>query len=1103
MKRILFLFLLLSLGLAGSATANTGPGVPSTGGRKVLVIYNGDVAYDAAIVTSFNGLTNLLTSAGAYAGGSFNFNVETVNIPEATNAGQTWAGAPVSVAASALLPLTAQNYCIIFDVRFNNKNYNGGSGTSGAEGTNYVRGDTITQKDVTSYQAYLASGGGLFILGDNYWDPSVSRADGFVSRMETMYQLINAVAATGVGANSHGFRIGPATATAGPAGLNPYSLETDFNALAGLTVTNSYSGYLDSTALGSGKVFATETGQPTHELGIVWQASDLQAAYNTGRMAYWADVSNVNDWATGGGNMRRFMENMIDFLYNDTCCVAPSVLCGAGPEVEDPGDHPVIACFQTNADGYTTGGAGTLTWTNATDANGSGGGAMKYSGNICTDTSIFQRNITAGDLNLYSQMCFSMRHSYASTVTFQVWSQSFGVQIATSFTVPAGAGWTNVCVPFSGAYGTATQLNFRLMTQPCSGSLDFYLDDVKLKYSCGTQPIIKDSACCSSTSPTDTPTLTRTPTPTNTATPSVTPSHTLTRTPTATPSITSNSPTFTVTPSRTSTATPTATPSITPSATQTATRTSTLSPSNTPSNTPSVTPSATRTVTPSFTPTGTQTSTQSPGPTATNTVTPSNTLTISPTRTPTATPTQTLTRSPTPTSTSTQSPGPSPTDSPTFTATGTSSATPTDTLTVSATPTFTESPSSTATPTDTSTRTDTPTSTETGVFSPTDTPTVTATPTHSSTLTVTPTPTSTRTASPTSTETETSSYTATLTVTPTLTGTLTVSPSFSDTPSITVSPTITETLVPVPLHISISLYNEAGERVRDLFEGGASSEPFDISVLGGAVLTGENGVTLNLNAKLSNGAGSLSWGGQNDSGQPVSGGTYYFKVETIDPFGHTTSTIKDVQVLAPKPPDTIAIFNSAGELVWKSNLAGSFGQATGLSLSADSFAVAYDASTGAALTPLNVYIYDNNGTQITAPWDGRNEAGAPLASGTYTIQLITGLPGSRSIVQTKSVVVINSGIGVPGTDAYFAPNPAQGDKVPALIYPLFPGAYGAVRLYNLAGELVAQRQDSLRTGKISLEGGPGLASGIYLAEFEQRMAGHAVARRTLKLAVVK
>src|SRR5205085_171432 len=109
----------------GKALANTGPGKPATGGRRVLIVYNGDVGYDAAIVTGFSGLQNLLTSAGAYAGTGFNFTVELVNLPEASNAGTTWATATNSVASHASLSLTASNYCVIFDIRFGNKNIAG------------------------------------------------------------------------------------------------------------------------------------------------------------------------------------------------------------------------------------------------------------------------------------------------------------------------------------------------------------------------------------------------------------------------------------------------------------------------------------------------------------------------------------------------------------------------------------------------------------------------------------------------------------------------------------------------------------------------------------------------------------------------------------------------------------------------------------------------------------------------------------------------------------------------------------------------------------------------------------------------------------------
>jgi hypothetical protein len=145
--------------------ANTGPGKPVTGGRRILVIYNGDVGFDSLIMTGFSGLRNLLTSAGAYSGTGFNFTVEEIQVPEATNAGLTWATGSNYIETHASLPMTADNYCLIMDLRFNNKNYNNGAGLAGARGTNYVRGDTITKPDVDAYAAYLASGGGLSSWG--------------------------------------------------------------------------------------------------------------------------------------------------------------------------------------------------------------------------------------------------------------------------------------------------------------------------------------------------------------------------------------------------------------------------------------------------------------------------------------------------------------------------------------------------------------------------------------------------------------------------------------------------------------------------------------------------------------------------------------------------------------------------------------------------------------------------------------------------------------------------------------------------------------------------------------------------------------------------
>lgn len=806
-KPLLAISLLLSTALLG----NTGPGKPVTGGRRVLVITNGDVAYDANISTAFNGLTNLLTSAGAYAGVGFNFTVENLSIPVASNTGQTWASATYSVAAHASLPLTAANYCIIFDMRFANVNIVGGAG---AEGTNYVRGDTIIQADVNSYASYLASGGGLFIMGDNYYSDATAAVDGFVSRMETMYLMINQVAATGIGPNSHGFKVGPATGTATNAGVNPYSLETDYNILAGLTIPSSdYSGYLDSALLGSGQKWGIMTGQPTQVMGIAWQGAALKAAYSAGRMAYWADASGMNNWSTGGGAMTQFMENATDFLFNDTCCTVPGGLCAAGPSVVDTTANPVISCFQSNASGYGF-PVGTGAWTNAADANGTGGGSLKNTINLCSDNTVFQRLIASTDISLYTQLCFAMKHSNPAAMNFQIWNQSFATQITASFSIPAGAGWTSVCVAFNGSAAGSTQVNWRAMTAPCAGAIDIYLDDVHMKHSCGTQPMVVDGACCTVTTPTYTPTRTHTPTPTFTATPTwtptipitptftvtltPTPTATLTRTPTPTSTFTftlTPTPTFTYTLTRTPTPTPTDTSTPTPTPTQSVTLTRTPTPTETFTLTASPSVTLTRTPTLTATPSFTNTNTITPGSTPTYTVTRTNTPTSTYTSTVTYTPTFTLTLTPTQTRTPTATPSFTSSYTSTYTVTLTPTPTMTPTLSFTETKTITPGPTPTFTATKTWTMTATYSSTVTltSTFTLTRTPTSTPTLTFTDSSTVTPGPSPTYTSTPSVTSTVTDTYTVTLTSTFTLTRTPTSTPTstFTNTNTITPGPSPT------------------------------------------------------------------------------------------------------------------------------------------------------------------------------------------------------------------------------------------------------------------------------------------------------------------------
>lgn len=650
--------------------------------------------------------------------------------------------------------------------------------------------------------------------------------------------------------------------------------------------------------------------------------------------------------------------------------------------------------------------------------------------------------------------------------------------------------------------------------------------------------------------PTWTPTRTLTATPTYTVTRTVTPTFldtltdtpTVTATPTFTPSVTATptytdtrtvTPTFTLTvtatPTFTRTATPTQTVTDTLTLTATPTFTITVSPSDSPTQSPGPSPTSTftRTVTPTDTPTFTQTVTRTDTPTVT--ATPTDTPTFTQTATRTDTPTFTLTWTDSPT----QSPGPSPTS--TFTRTATPTVTATPTLTLTATPTFTRtaSPTQTATDTLTSTPTDSPTitqtSTESPVNSPTSTPTYTATPsitltsTRSSTPSHTPTatPSATRTSSPTAsitftaTPTATPTFTATPTATasitfthsPTATPTFTATPSHTHTPTATASPTITLTPIPEPFHLSLTLYNTAGEVVRHIYDGPAQSQPssLETSYLSGGA-NGGLAIAIQIDGINSvNLPPPLIWNGDNDNGQIIDNGTYYFKLDVVDSFGKTTALVKTVQVLGNIGGNSLAIFNSAGELVRNVQLNSLPSRLVDFDVQAQ--AGAGDGGDGSVVGGLKLSLMDGSGVAHPWTWDGLNDLGAPVASGTYTIRLVHNELGEGVTVKTQSVTLLQSpslSLQACLASAVIGPNPALlngSGPAPALYWKPRAGLEGLARVYDLAGELVAQNLDP-GTGRLDLPL-KNLAGGVYVVQFSLLDGRAILGQRILKMVLVR
>jgi hypothetical protein len=540
-----------------------------------------------------------------------------------------------------------------------------------------------------------------------------------------------------------------------------------------------------------------------------------------------------------------------------------------------------------------------------------------------------------------------------------------------------------------------------------------------------------------------------------------------------------------------------------------------------PTDTPTFTHSPTSTATPSPTPTRTPTSTSTPSPTATPSVTPSATRTDSPTVTSSATPSPTPTASPTRTATRTETPS--------ATASATSSATPSGTPTSTFTLTRTPTPTSTPTSTVTATRTQTSTVTVTATFtdSPTSPSTPTHTPSHSHTPTSTATPSATATSSATLTRTATSTASATatssvtfspspsysVTPTPSATPSRSATPSFtltrtatataSPTSSITVTFTTPPTPVPVPDHLILAVYNSAGERVRQLFDGGAQRLPAKLELSQALGADGSLRVSIGLSGLVYDPVlgpvNQVVWDGRNDGGQQVSGGIYTVKAELIDQWGTITSLADLIQKLPSHPANELIIFNSAGEIVARPALPGGH-RYTRIELEKDQVASQAQPS-GAIVLDLRFVLTDESGGQHLLVWDGRNSEGAPVASGSYMAELIyspQGNGGAR-VIETKGFVVLQAAADAGLAKAYSAPNPLRGGQDLWVYYEAGADCQVLGRLYDLSGQKVAETVDGDGNGPLRVPMA-GLANGIYLLDLEKRQGRSVLARRLLKVA---
>jgi uncharacterized repeat protein (TIGR01451 family) len=522
--------------------------------------------------------------------------------------------------------------------------------------------------------------------------------------------------------------------------------------------------------------------------------------------------------------------------------------------------------------------------------------------------------------------------------------------------------------------------------------------------------------------------------------------------------------------------------------------------------------------------------------------------------------------------TGTRTPTPSPTT--TFTPSAT------HTLTLTHTNTFTHSPTPTLTPTSTftSTRTATPTATATPTPTPTWTPTLTSTDTPTRTRTPTPTPylkieksCSKNSAQPLDTLTYTLTYsnlgsvpvynavitdhlpsTSQMTyvadsasnggiynpITNTLTWTLADIPSganvqltyqiqaslmssqvnntqlennaklFFPGGELTASHSVTVT---GPYLVRLAVYNSAGELVKVLETFNLGSAISAFTVENGKVTTDSQQARF-----FYNNIPLGTWNATNSTGQKVTNGTYFVKIDSTDRFGVTTTVTHEIEVFIGRNTIQIAVYNEAGEIVKHFSQADiqNLLSGDGGTLQPEDFDVA-----GVGISPDTIFVSNrdspdsNQGITITLgsgrtfAWDGRGDSGDFLTSGTYFLTITSNLENEPVQQMMKTVHVRNNG-GESIDGAVLAPNPvflSQTQKAEFLINSNTHKTTGVeVRIYTVAGELVKTLNNEpgnplrvtwdLSRGKI--------ASGTYLAVIFMKSQEGVIGRKILKVQIV-
>jgi uncharacterized repeat protein (TIGR01451 family) len=302
--------------------------------------------------------------------------------------------------------------------------------------------------------------------------------------------------------------------------------------------------------------------------------------------------------------------------------------------------------------------------------------------------------------------------------------------------------------------------------------------------------------------------------------------------------------------------------------------------------------------------------------------------------------------------------------------------------------------------------------------------------------------------------------------------------------------------------VLINIYNSAGEVVKTLPVLEISGPVNAINLPTGNQITTLQGPGSTIQIYF-DGALIGSWDGSNNSGNPVSNGTYEIKVGSISNAGVESDVSLSATVNRQLSNITANIYNSTGELVRTlySLVSDSFdAQMTNVSLSSAAFSPGLVTSANSGSLTITV---DTSGTPVTLTWDGTNNSATVVTPGSYTIQIHWDNGQSYTTDISRTVLVVPTG-GSSGT-VVAEPNVLEPS---ATLTTTFNGTGVTnawmvnVNIYTIAGQRVTSISGTPGSATAQWTAS-GIASGLYFAAVEvENASGGVIERQTLKLLVL-